>query len=572
MRARLWLRQSCSDPQVAELAQALGLSPVLARLLCLRGISAPDEARRFLAPSLEHLHDPFGLADMRPAVERIEAAIARREPIAIHGDYDVDGITSTVMLRRAMEMMGGRVEHFIPERIRDGYGLQTPAVERLAASGVKLLISVDCGIRSQAAAARARELGLDLIVTDHHEPDATLPPALAVINPKRHDCSYPDKHLAGVGVAFKLVQALCSRADRRKWLPSFVKVAALGTLADVVPLVGENRVIAKIGLARLSQGPNNVGLRALLDSARLGGRPIDSYHVAFMLAPRINAAGRMSTPDLAARLLLLADERLGDEARRLALQLNEENERRQREERDILDQAKGSIERDPDVGAHNILVVAGEEWHRGVIGIVASKLVDTFHKPAIVISIADGVAHGSCRSIAGFDMLDALDRAADLFERYGGHRQAAGLTMEAARLGELRARLYAHADGTLSPDDLRPRLHLDGALRLPEITPDVVDSLVALAPFGMGNPRPIFDAAAVEIVSGPTLLKDRHVSMSVRQLGRVFRAVAWRGAERLPLLQENRHGIDLAYSVTQNTWGGDTAIELEIADARPPAS
>jgi single-stranded-DNA-specific exonuclease len=572
MRARLWLRQPCSDPEVAHLAQALRLPTVLARLLCLRGISQPEEAERFLAPSLDHLHDPFRLAGMREAVERIEAAIARQEAIAIHGDYDVDGITSTVMLRRALELMGGRVAHFIPERLRDGYGLQVPAVERLAAAGVRLLVSVDCGIRSQAAARRARELGVDLVITDHHEPDTELPDALAVLNPKRSDCTYPDKHLAGVGVEFKVVQALCTRADRQKWLPSFVKVAALGTLADVVPLVGENRVIAKIGLGRLSAGPNNVGLRALLESARLGGKAIDSFHVAFMLAPRINAAGRMSTPDLAARLLLLADDRCAEEARQLAQQLSEENERRQQEEQGIVEQARKLIERDPDIGAHHVLVVAGDGWHRGVIGIVASKLVEAFHRPAIVISLEDGLAHGSCRSIPGFDMLDALDRCADVFERYGGHRQAAGLTMDASRLPELRRRLYAHADGVLSPDDLRPRLRLDAGLRLPEITPDLVESLVRLAPFGMGNPRPVFDAPAVEIVRGPTIMKERHLSMTVRQQGRLFRAVAWRSAERLPLLQEHRQGIDLAYSVCQNTWGGETSVELEVADARPPVA
>jgi single-stranded-DNA-specific exonuclease len=393
-----------------------------------------------------------------------------------------------------------------------------------------------------------------------------------VINPKRHDCSYPDKHLAGVGVAFKLVQALCTRADRLKWLPSFVKVAALGTLADVVPLVGENRVIAKIGLARLSGGPNNVGVRTLLESARLNGRAIDSYHVAFMIVPRINAAGRMSSPDLAARLLLLADERMAAEARQLAQQLNDENTKRQQEEQAILEEARKHIERDPAIGAHNILVVAGDDWHRGVIGIVASKLVDGFHKPAVVLSTADGLAQGSCRSIQSFDMLAALDTCADLFERYGGHRQAAGFTIEAARVPALRDRLHAYADEVLSPDDLRPRLHLDACLRLQDITPDLVDSLLALAPFGMGNPRPVFDAPGVEIVAGPTLLKERHLSMTVRQQGRMFRAIAWRGAERLALLEENRHGIDLAYSVVHNTWGGDTAIELEIADVRPPAS
>ena len=282
-------------------------------------------------------------------------------------------------------------------------------------------MSVDCGIRGADAARRAKELGVDLVITDHHEPEATLPPALAVINPKRADCRYPDKHLAGVGVALKVVQALTERAGRQKWLPAFVKVAAIGTLADVVPLVGENRIIAKLGLEGLSRGPNSVGLRALIDCAGLGGKKLDSFHVAFMLAPRVNAAGRMASPDIATRLLLASGEEMDAEARALAEQLNSENLRRQQEEADMVAEARRVIENDPAIGAHSLLVVGGEGWHRGVIGIVASKIVDAFFKPTIVISIEGDLAHGSCRSIPAFDMLGALERVGDLFVRFGGH-------------------------------------------------------------------------------------------------------------------------------------------------------
>ena len=326
-----WESQACDEAATARLAAAIGVPLVVARLLCQRGLDDPEQATRFLNPSLDHLHDPMALTDMRVAVDRILAAVARKERIAIHGDYDVDGITSTVILRRALEMLGGDVVHFIPERMRDGYGLQPAALERLHAEGVSLVVSVDCGIRGAEAARRARELGLDLIITDHHEPDAELPQALAVINPKRRDCTYPDKSLAGVGVALKVVQALCRSADRDSWLPGFVKIAAIGTLADVVPLVGENRVIAKIGLDLLTRGPHKIGLRSLLDVSGLSGKTIDSYHIGFMLAPRVNAAGRMSTPDIATRLLLAIDESMGDEARALAQQLDAENIRRREE-------------------------------------------------------------------------------------------------------------------------------------------------------------------------------------------------------------------------------------------------
>ena len=568
MTPLIWHHLPCNDAQTTALAAALNVHPTVARLLCLRGLSDPEEAARFLSPSLDHLHDPFRLADMHPAVLRLEQALARRERIAIHGDYDVDGITSTVILRRALELLGGEVVHFIPERLRDGYGLQCAAIERLHSEGVALVVSVDCGIRSTDAARRARELGMDLIITDHHEPEGVLPAAYAVINPKRHDCSYPDKSLAGVGVALKLVQALCQRAGKGKWLPAFVKIAAIGTLADVVPLVGENRVIARLGLGSLSAGPHTIGLRALLDCCGLTGKTIDSYQVAFMLAPRVNAAGRMSTPDIATRLLLATGDAMGEEARQLAQQLNDENLRRQQEEADLVTQARKAIETDPSVGAHNVLVIGGEGWHRGVIGIAASKLVDAYHKPAIVLSIDGGVAHGSCRSIPDFDMLGALERCADLFVKFGGHKQAAGLTMEAARVPEFRARINAWADEILEPDQLRPRLRIDGPLPLKAITPDLVRGLDAMGPFGMGNPRPIFHATPVEIVDGPRPLKERHLKMTFSQDGRRFRAIAWRAAERAEFLDRHRTGVNLAFSLERNEFQGETYLELSVADIK----
>src|SRR3954468_18265518 len=547
-----WDLLPCDDAATASLAAALNIDPAVARLLCQRGLADPELAGRFLNPCLEHLHDPMLLADMSAAVERILAAIARKERIAIHGDYDVDGVTSTVILRRALELLGADVGHFIPERLKDGYGLQPAAVDRLHADGVRLIVSVDCGIRGADAARRARDLGVDLIITDHHEPDTALPLALAVINPKRHDCSYPDKYLAGVGVALKLVQALCTRTGRQNLMPGFVKVAAIGTLADVVPLVGENRIIAKIGLELLTKGPHKIGLRSLLDVCGLTGKTIDSYHIGFMLAPRVNAAGRMSTPDIATRLLLASDEALADETRTLAMQLDAENVRRQEEEADILAAAKKIVQNDPEVGARSVLVVGAEGWHRGVIGIVASKPVDAFHRPAIVLSIDGQVAHGSCRSISRFDMLGALERCAHLLTRFGGHKQAAGLTLDARRIRELRLAVNDVADETLGPDDLMPRLRIDGGLAFREITGGVAAGIMALAPFGAGNPRPVFAARGVEIIDGPRKLKERHLKMSLKQEGRIFRAVAWRAAERHDFLAEHKAALDVAFSLEQN--------------------
>jgi single-stranded-DNA-specific exonuclease len=566
----IWEQRACDDGAADRLGAELHVSPVTARLLCIRGFDDTDRARRFLSPSLDDLHDPFALADMTRAVDRILAAITRKERVAIHGDYDVDGVTSTVILRRALELLGADVVHFIPERLRDGYGLQPAALDRLHAGGVRLVISVDCGIRAEDAALRARALGIDLIITDHHEPDVRLPPAMAVINPKRHDCRYPDKNLAGVGVALKLVQALCVRSNRLRWLPAFIKVAAIGTLADVVPLTGENRIIAKLGLEMLSTGRHKIGLRSLLDICGLTGKDIDSYHIGFVVAPRVNAAGRMSTPDIAARLLLASDETMAEEARLLAEQLNSENLRRQQEEADIVAQAKRIVETDLEVGSRTVIVVAGDGWHRGVIGIVASKLVDAFHRPAIVLSIEGDVAHGSCRSITAFNMLGALESCAGLMTKFGGHKQAAGLTIETARIRDLRARVNEYADTVLHPDDLRPRLWIDGALTFRSISAQVASELAALAPFGAGNPCPVFRTSRVEIIDGPRLVKDRHLKMAFRQDGRVMRGIAWRASERETFVTEHRAAIDLAFSLEQDTWNGERYLQLSIADFRAP--
>jgi single-stranded-DNA-specific exonuclease len=510
---------------------------------------------------------------MRAAIDRIMGAIARNERVAIHGDYDVDGVTATVMLRRAIELAGGDVIHFVPHRLEHGYGLQPATVERLHAAGARVIVSVDCGIRAAEAAARAAEIGVDLIITDHHEPGDALPPALAVINPKRVDCTYPDKRLAGAGVALKVVQALFATAGRGpEALPPFVKIAAIGTLADIVPLIGENRVIAHCGLHALSVGPHSAGIEALLAESGLLGRELDSMHVGFVLAPRLNAAGRMHSPDLAADLLLLRgrDDDVRSRARELARQLSEQNARRQEEEATILAEARKVIDHDPDVGGQNVLVVAGDGWHRGVIGIVASKLVEAYHKPTIVLSVEDGVAQGSGRSIAGFDLLAGLESCADVFLRFGGHKMAAGMTLAGDRVDELRRRLAARANAELSPDDLVPRLRIDAEMALGEISGDVVRVLARLGPFGMANPKPVFRAAPVDLVAPPRKLKERHLSLVVKQAGRAFRAMAWRAADREAYLSAHRYGLELAYSLDETEYRGERLTELTVADLRVP--
>jgi single-stranded-DNA-specific exonuclease len=574
MLRRVWEDVAVDDASVREMAAVVGVPLVVARLLCQRGFVDPADASRFLAPQLGHLHDPFLLADMRPAVHRVLAAVQQNELIAIHGDYDVDGITATVILRRVIELLGGRVMHFVPDRHRDGYGLQPETIERLAVEGARVVVSVDCGIRADEAARQARAAGIDLIITDHHEPGHALPPAFAVINPKRTDCAYPDKHLAGVGVALKVVQALLVESGRGlAALPHFVKIAAIGTMADVVPLVGENRVIAHCGLAGLSSGPHAAGLEALLADCGLVNRALDSFHVSFMLAPRLNAAGRMRSADLSLDLLLLRgrDEDTRAKARELARQLSAENTERQEQEAAIFAEARRLIDGDPAIGGQNLLVVAGDGWHRGVIGIVASKLVELYHKPTLVLSVENGLATGSGRSIRAFDLLAGLEACADVFVRFGGHKQAAGVTLEAARVEELRRRLASYANEKLAPGDLVPRLRIDAPLGLRDISGEVVQALGRLGPFGTANPRPVFRAAPVDLVAPPRRLKDRHLSLVFKQDGRSFRAIAWRGAEREEYLSANRYGLELAYSLDESEYRGERVTELTVADVRIPA-
>ena len=568
MRPSVWEPLEVNEDAATELGRCLRVKPVIARILSTRGFDSKNEASRFLNPSIDHLHDPLGLTDMARSVDRLLVAAESNERVAVHGDYDADGVTSTVMLTRALKLLGIDVVYFIPNRFTDGYGIEPSGIDRLHELGAKVIVTVDCGIKGGAAAQRCRELGIDLIVTDHHEPSGDLPAAFSVINPKRHDCVYPEKNLAGVGVALKLVQALCEKTGNSRWLPGFIKIAAIGTLADVVPLVGENRVIAKIGLELLSQGPHTVGLRALLESSGLSGKKLDGFHVSFMLAPRINAAGRMGAQDLATRLLLINDESMFGEARELSAKLEDENLKRRNEESATVALAKHVIEKDPSVGAHNILVVYGEDWHRGVIGIVASRLIERYHRPVVVLSVDGELAHGSCRSVPGFDILSALEECHDLLVRFGGHRQAAGLTIKTSQLKEFRKRLCDYADMMLEPDDLKFRLKIDGTLSLDAISLAVAADLERLAPFGMGNLRPVFKTGPVKIIGEIRHLKKGHLAMTVSQGGQRFRAVAWRGIEHKAMFEKHRESLQLAFSVVQNYYRGQSSLEIEIVDAK----
>ncbi|HEV8524357.1 MAG TPA: single-stranded-DNA-specific exonuclease RecJ, partial [Terriglobales bacterium] len=432
-----WQLLTADEATVARLIPEAKLPLILARLLAIRGVRNGEEATRFLWPALVHLHSPYEMLGMAAAVERLRAAIEHKEKVLIYGDYDVDGTTAIVILKAAIEICGGAADFHVPHRIREGYGMKDDVIERAAEAGVRLIISVDTGIRAFAAAETAHRLGLDLIVTDHHLPQAEgVPRALAVLNPNQPGCAYPCKALCGAGVAFKLVQALLEHAGRERLLPSFLKMVAIATIADAVPLVGENRVIAHLGLDGLRSAVNP-GLKALIEFAGLDpARRITAGDVAFRIAPRINAAGRM---DIAQTVVELFCTREEARARDLAQKLHQLNADRQDEERRIMAEIEARIEADPALREAFCMVVDGEGWHRGVIGIAATRVVEQHGRPAIVVTREGEEAHGSGRSIPAFHLLDSLESCAHLFTRYGGHAHAVGFALPADRIPDLRA-------------------------------------------------------------------------------------------------------------------------------------
>lgn len=550
------------DPVACEhLRRELDISPLLARLLVNRGLRSPEAAHQFLHPALDGLHDPMRMAGMCEAVERIQTALTRGEKILIYGDYDVDGTTAIVILRKALEILGGSADYYIPRRLVEGYGLHAEVVERAAAEGVGLVISVDTGIRAADVVRKGRELGLDCIITDHHLPEGQLPPAVAVLNPKRQDCSYPDKNLSGVGVAFKLVQALLERAGRGHLLEHFLKVVAIGTIADAVPLVGENRILAKVGLEGLRR-PANSGLRALLEVAGLDGRAISAHDVGFRLAPRINAAGRMGEADDVVELFSSRDS---DRVRQLAEKMNALNAERQQTEESVLKGILARFETQPELAQDFSLVVDGEGWHRGVLGIVATRLVERFHRPTLVVSRTGDVAHGSGRSIRRFHLLSALESVRELFLRFGGHSHAVGFSLPADRITDLRARLDAYARQVLSPADLEPQLELDAEARLAEIDAALVEDLSRLAPYGTGNPPPLFAARELSLAGEVRVLKEKHLQLRLRQGESGMDAIGWNLGHRAGELARTQP-LAAAFEIERHDYFPDRPLRLVLRD------
>jgi len=607
-------------------------------VLCARGFRDPASARRFLEPSLDDLHDPYLLKGMPEAVARLRRAIDAKEPILLYGDYDVDGTTAIVILKKGLDLLGAVASFHVPHRLRDGYGMKSEVIEQAAASGVKLIVSVDTGIRANDVVRHAAEFGIDVIVTDHHLPEAAqrtpraplngqetespgapfcalereaaqraprallngqetesrgapfcaiepeaaqrapraplngeetesrgapfcaieedeLPPAVAVLNPNRRDCSYPEKNLCGAGVALKLVDALVTAsgwepARRARLVESLLKLVAIATVADVVPLTGENRVIVKLGLAGL-RTVRNPGLRAILDVSGLAeGAAPTAREIAFQVAPRINASGRMASAADVIEMFLTGDE---SRARALAAQLHDLNHDRRQTESEIARAIFEQCVEQPVTDLDCALVFSGEGWHRGVVGIVASRVVERFHRPAFVLSIENGLAQGSGRSIAAFHLLDALESMPELFTKFGGHRQAAGITLHANQVDEFRSRFRAHAASLLSPGDFEPSIDIDAEIDLREINDESVADLFRLAPFGFGNPAPILAARAVEIAAAPEIKKEKHIFARLVSNGRPMRVKGWNFAHRAEEFSPGAR-VDVVFSIEDDAF------------------
>jgi len=556
----------------ADLARQLNTAPMVAQLLHNRGVTDVEAARKFLDPKLTHLHDPGLLEQIDVAAERILRAVRDGEKITLYGDYDVDGMTGVAILRAGLGLLGANVDYYVPHRLEEGYGVNAEAVDKLIAAGTKLIITIDCGISAHEPLARAAGAGVDVIITDHHAAGASLPPCVAAVHPKLSP-AYPNGDLCGAGVAFKLawhVARLAEGTDRvsdrlREFLLEATALAALGTIADVVPLRGENRVFATYGLKALPQTKHH-GLRALLESANLAGQDVDAYHVGFVLAPRLNACGRMGHAALAVELLTTAPPQKCHE---IAAYLIQQNERRREVERAMYEQACRMVEQQAQAG--RAIVLASPDWHAGVVGIVASRLTERFHRPTIMIALSGSSGHGSGRSIAGFHLVDALSACREHLINFGGHAMAGGLRLETANVKPFADAFVAYAADHIAPEQLQHALRIDASADVGELSVSLAKHIEKLAPFGQGNPAPVVAFRNVRVLAAPRRIgkAGSHVSLVLGQNGANVRAVGFGMGDLADDLVGITH-IDAAAEITLNTFNGQTNVELRLKDVQLP--
>jgi len=549
-----------ASPNIAfvdNLSKELGISKILAGILVNRGLKSIDEAKDFLNPTPKQLLDPYSFSDMHNAVNLINEASKNKERVMIFGDYDVDGITALALLKTTLGNLGLDVVHYLPHRIREGYGLNKNILHIAKQKNIKLLITVDCGISNHKEIEGLKKQNIKTIITDHHEPaSANLPPAASIINPKLKGCSYKYRDLAGVGVAYKLCQAISG-----SMLLEDLDLVSLGTIADSAPLTGENRVIAKEGLSRLSQ-TKRLGLRALIDNAGIKERRFTSTFVSFILGPRINASGRMDTAEISLNLLMSSS---ASEADRLVKIVEGHNRQRQKVENKILEEAEDLINKEINFKEHKIIVIAKDDWHQGVLGIVASKLAERFYRPAIVISISEDLCKGSARSIKNFHLFDALLECKEFLNAFGGHAHAAGLVITKDSIEDFKQNINRLAHERLSLEDLLPSLEIDMELSLADLNEETIFELERLQPFGNGNPEPLFYTRNLKRKGEPQTLSRETLKFWVSDSNVTYQAIGF-GMSHFKDSLINCDCFDLVYTPRMDSWGGETAVLLEIKD------
>jgi len=563
MDAPIW---KLAEPreEAGQLAAEFGIPLPIAQILVNRRITESESAQRFLYGSTADLYNPHLMGGMKKAVERVLGAIERSEKILIFGDYDVDGVLSVVMLHKALESLGADVGYFIPERLKEGYGLKDGHIEVATGRGAHLVISVDCGIKANGFVRKAKEKGIDVIITDHHLPGPELPGALAILNPLVPGSDYPDKNLAGVGVVFKLIQALFERRGKKARLRHYLKLVSIGTISDVAQLKGENRIFVKQGLKELTD-VSNIGLKSLIEVCGLKGKKILEGDVGFRIGPRLNAAGRMENADLAVKLFFSESR---EDALPLARILDRLNSERQTTEDKIYAEAHERVRMKDLDKRYKILIMGNEEWHPGVIGIVASKLKDTFYRPVILFSYGDGKARGSGRSISEFSLINCLEECRNYFLTYGGHELAVGCTLERERLPAFKQAANAVADSRIRDEDIRRKIPIDARLHFKDIAGSFLEYFSLLSPFGVGNPHPVFLAEGAEVLNPPQGLKEgKHAKFLLRESGQVLEAIGWDKGEWTGSVRKGDR-VDVAYGLQFSSYRGEEKLYLSLAGLR----
>jgi len=555
---------AASNPKLqAQLASKLGISTITAQLLINRGITNVQEAKIFLAKDIKSAFDPFLMKDMDKVTDRIIKAVKRKEKITVYGDYDADGLCSTALLLRFLKSLGTKqYSYYLPNRKDEGYGLNKDAIDKCREDGTQLLITVDCGISSRKEIAYANSFGIDCIVTDHHTPPNSLPECIGILNPKLPGCKYPYNDLAGVGVVYKLIQALAKKNNSADNLTEYLDLVALGTIADVVPITGENRIFTYHGLKQL-ENTKNTGIQKLKKSISLDGE-IQTGHVAFKLAPRLNASGRLFSAEDSLKLLLTEDEA---EAGELAKKLNKNNYERRQIENEVLESALQQVKRKFNFNTDKVIVIENRNWPVGVIGIVAGRLASRYHRPAIVISVENGIGKGSGRSTKNFHLLNALNVCKDFFLNFGGHAHAAGISIEEALIPAFIEKINEYAETVLLPESLDPELDIDTEVFFPGITYELIDQIDTLSPFGLNNPKPLLFSSNLELYREPQVVGKKHLKMWLKSRGKVFEAIGFGMGERINEFYEF-HTIDLVYRPEINTWQNRQIIQLRIQDMR----